>query len=60
MTREMNQETEDWLLKMSINELRTAVRARVRMIEQLRSERDTLIETLGIVNRSCASEKKSR
>jgi len=56
----MNQEKEDWLLKMSINELREALRVRVRMIEQLRSERDTLIETLGIVNRSCASEKKNR
>lgn len=49
----MNQEKEDWLLKMSINELREALRVRVRMIEQLRSERDTLIETLGIVNRNC-------
>jgi len=51
---------EEWILNMTIDKLRTELRRRIRIIEQLRSERDILINTLGTVNRSCASEENQR
>ena len=50
---------EEWILNMTIEKLRLELRKRIGMIEQLRSERDILINTLGSVNKSCASENLS-
>lgn len=40
---------EEWILNMTIDKLRSSLRERIEIIEQLRSERDILIKTLGRV-----------
>jgi carbon monoxide dehydrogenase subunit G len=43
------EQQEEWILNMTIDKLRSELRTRIEMVEQLRSERDILIKTLGCV-----------